>query len=131
MHITTKTLWIAIHRLFLAEGVGLGASLSLKKLMDGWRDSGLRSSDLGAGLESLVDKGFVALELSATGPVARLLDEGFARLRPGSSDMQAVVVLAQLQAQRRRAPSRSAGSMNGGGEGRRAEDQLEQLAAAA
>lgn len=102
MNITTKTLWLAVYRVFSLERVPIDCSLSLQKMMDDWLDSGLREGDLSAGLESLSAAGFIRLEVGEDGPSARLLDEQFGLLRPHTDDRQAAELLEDLRQKRRR-----------------------------
>lgn len=102
MHISTKTLWLALHRVFSVHSVGVGCSLSLKDIMDAWPESGLRQADLGRALESLGRAGFVKLEMSEEGPRVKMIDEQFGLLRSHSDDQKALKDLAMLRDSRRR-----------------------------
>lgn len=119
--LSTKTLWLAIYRVFEGRSVRIGSSLSLKSLMIDWADSGLRESDLAQGLESLAHAGFVQLEAGTAGPCARLLDDQFGILRPAMNDHQVLAWLERLRQTRQRPYAQ----INKPVRGRRAEDPME------
>lgn len=101
MNISVKTLWLAIHRIFSNARIGAGCSIDLRELMTAWAESGLRQSDLARGLETLTQAGHMRLESTPHGPVARLIDEQFGLLRPGSQDQRVVASLEQLRQSRK------------------------------
>lgn len=110
MNITTKTLWLAVYRVFSSERVPVDSTLGLQKMMDDWLDSGLRQGDLSTGLESLASAGFIRLEVGKDGPRARLVDPQFGLLRPHTDDHQAAALLEELRRKRCRPAARVAGA---------------------
>lgn len=123
MKISSKALWLALHRVLTSEGVNTGDSISLKTLMQAWNETGLRQSDLAAALESLVLDGFIRLSGTEHGPSVQLLDEQFGELRPNSHDRELVDRLDILRRQRRPHASHLAPLMERIIDGRRAEDR--------
>lgn len=122
MILPTKSIWLAVYRIFSSARVGAGCSLSLKEMMQAWADTGLRQRDLAGALESLSRAGFLKLEMSPEGPRARMIDEGFGLLRADSKDQIAVTSLERLRESRVRPASHIAGLLGTRRDGRRAED---------
>lgn len=123
MIISQKTVWLAVHGVFAARGVGLGGSLLLKDMMDAWVDCRLRQSDLGAGLESLICAGYLEIKASVRGPVVRMLDERFGLVDAGKADRKAAQDLIRVREMRRPpATGTHGGSAGIPASGRRRED---------
>jgi hypothetical protein len=129
MFIPTKSIWLAVHRIFGEAGVHAGQSLGLKELMQAWADTGLRQRDLGSALESLSRVGFVRLEMTQDGPRACLVDEQFGLLREDGRDNGAMASLNILRESRGR-PAHLAGLTQQPYDGRRREDRAEMARAA-
>lgn len=123
MKISTKALWIAIHRVFARERIGTGCSIDLGFLMSAWGQSGIRQSDLATGLESLVQAGFVSLEMAPGGPCVRLLDEQFGLLGGAEQERADLAALDELLRSRTRATAFISGQVRPPANDRRAADR--------
>lgn len=75
--ISTKTIWIAIFRIFKDADVGIGQAISLHTLMRQWSDTHLRQGDLAQGLDTLARAGLISLDMSEQGPQVHVLDDRF------------------------------------------------------
>jgi hypothetical protein len=122
MIVPTKSVWLAVHRLFSDAGVHVGECMGLKEMMQGWDQTGLRQRDLGNALDTLVRVGFVQLSMSAAGPRALLVDETFGLLHESGRDQAAVQSLNQVR-ETRRLPSHVSGLVKEPKDGRRSEDR--------
>lgn len=100
MHIPTKSIWLAVHRIFDDARVEVGQSLGLRELMTAWGDVGLRQRDLAGALDTLTRTGHLALEMTEQGPSARLLSNSFGALSRDGRDQSALRSLALLRQQR-------------------------------
>ncbi len=129
MIVPTKSIWLAVHRVFSDAGVHAGQSLGLKEVMQAWAQTGLRQRDLGNALDSLGRVGFVKLTMTAEGPRALLVDESFGLLHASGRDSGAVVSLNHLR-EARGMPSHLAGLTQERKDGRRSEDRQELARAA-
>ena len=129
MNLSSKALWLALHRVLSREQIGVGCSMTLKTAMQAWSETGLRQADLARCLDSLVSVGFLALESTRDGPVLRVLDEQFGLMRPGHADRELVDKLELLRQSRRRRHSHL-GLLVGIPDGRRASDLAPQAQAA-
>lgn len=113
MHVTLKTLWLATYRVFSARLVLAGCSMTLREVMEDWKNTGLRKTDLATALESLQREGYIRLESTPAGRVVRLVNEEFGLLRPGNKeDQEAAKTLVQIRELRRR-PQGHLGSLSG------------------
>lgn len=131
MNIPQKTIWLAVRGVFRTRQVGIGGSLLLKEMMDGWIDCRLRQSDLADGLESLSAAGYVRLEMADRGPSARLIDDRFGLLQNTDADRLAAEMLVRIREMRRRPLGAYSGGSGMPATGRRREDLATALSFAA
>lgn len=104
MHIPTKSIWFAVHRIFDEASVEVGQSLGLRELMTAWGDVGLRQRDLAGALDNLTRIGHLRLEMTAQGPSARLLSDAFGILDHDGRDLAALRSLSLLRSERKIPP---------------------------
>ncbi|TDU30894.1 hypothetical protein DFR24_0251 [Panacagrimonas perspica] len=124
MIVTTKALWLAVHRTLSDAGVlRTGQGMGVKQMMHVWSLTGLRQRDLGNALDSLARAGFVKLTTDANGPRAELLDASFGLLDSRGRDTNAVATLKHFRELRGRPPY-LAGIAQDRKEGRRREDRM-------
>ncbi len=105
MIVTTKAIWLAVHRTLSDAGVvRAGQSLGIREMTHAWSLTGLRRRDLVGALESLSRGGFIKIATSANGPRAELVDASFGLLDGGGRDTLAVNTLSRLRELRGRPP---------------------------
>lgn len=132
MNVTLKTIWLATHRVFSARLVPVGCSLTLREMMEGWKDCGLRKTDLATALQSLEREGYVRIETTPAGRVIRLLNEEFGLLRPGdAADQEAARTLVRIRELRRRPMGHMTALAGGAKTGRRKSDRSQGAASTA
>lgn len=125
MIVTTKALWLAVHRTLSDAGVlRTGQGMGVKQMMHAWSLTGLRQRDLGSALDSLTRAGFIKLTTDANGPRAELLDASFGLLDSRGRDTNAVATLKHFRDLRGRPPY-LAGIAQDRREGRRREDRMQ------
>tara|TARA_R110000787_G_scaffold84079_2_gene180432 strand:+ start:2891 stop:3265 length:375 start_codon:yes stop_codon:yes gene_type:complete len=120
MNITPKTLGFAIHRIMVVNRVTRGCSISMKDMLEAWRETLLRRRDLVDGLEALRKSGHLALEQTPDGPQLRMLDESFGLIRT-ERDREALSQLNRLRNSRSR-PTTHLGQLTPKKTGRRGDD---------
>ncbi len=96
MQISTKTIWIATHRILQEAGVKTGGTVSLSQLKQRWKRTHLRHRDLAHALDSLVRGGVIRLEMGSTGPEVRLVNSDFLDNLSADEYQREVMTLAQL-----------------------------------
>ncbi len=77
MQISTRTIWIALHRCLIQAQVAAGGSIPMRALQQAWETTHLRRSDLAHALDSLVRASAIRLEMSSAGPQVRMVSEDF------------------------------------------------------
>lgn len=77
MQISTRTIWIALHRCLSQAQVTAGGSIPMRALQHAWEATHLRRSDLAHALDSLVRASAIRLEMSSSGPQVRMVSEDF------------------------------------------------------
>jgi hypothetical protein len=104
MNISTKSVWLAVHRIFDEAQIEVGESMSLTDLMKAWGEIGLRQQDLAGALENLTRTGHLRLEMSEQGPTAHLVSKSFGALNEDGRDQAALRSLALLREARQVPP---------------------------
>lgn len=127
MHIPTKSIWLAVYRIFDDARVEVGQSLGLRDLMTAWGEIGLRQRDLAGALDTLTRTGHLRLEMTEEGPSARMVCASFGTLNGDGRDQAALRSLTLLT-QERQVPPHVKALRPAQPDNRRREDRVAQAA---
>jgi len=76
MQMSNTAVVLALHEIFDRYCVFSGGTLSLAKVEDAWKTSGLPQSHLDEGIVHLIREGHLTVELTGEGPAVKLLSYG-------------------------------------------------------